>query len=234
MSERKDKDLSLLDGFLLFDKPQGMTSHDVVDLVRKKFNIKKVGHTGTLDPLATGLLILLLGRYTSKQQEFLLLDKVYEGTIRLGITTDTWDMEGKIIKKVEDFKINLPLVKSAIELLDGSILQTVPPYSAVKYKGQTLYKLARRNKTVPQIKKTVRVKWLSWEYKDGLVNFKIRCSKGTYVRSIAYELGQILGCGATLASLRRLAIGPWEVEDAVSVDDFIKMSYENAAQLIKK
>lgn len=230
----KREEIISFDGLLLFDKPQGITSHDVVDVVRKKFNFKRIGHTGTLDPLASGLLILLLGKYTSKQKDFQSLDKVYEGTIRLGITTDTWDMDGKVIRKVNNFDVNISSIKTAITLLDGSIVQTVPPYSAVKYKGQTLYKLARKNKATPVIKKTVRVKWLNWQYQDNFINFKIKCSSGTYIRSIAHELGEILGCGGTLSSLRRISIGDWNVDDAVDMDKFIKMSFEQAIRLLIK
>ena len=236
MSAGKDKeqDIRSLDGLLLFDKPQGVTSHDIVDLVREKLGIKKVGHTGTLDPLATGLLILLLGKYTSKQEDFQSLDKVYEGTIRLGVTTDTWDIEGKILRKVEKINLDTSSIRSAIALLDGSITQTVPPYSAVKYKGQTLYRLARKNRTVPIIKRTVRVKWLRWDYRDGIIRFKIRCSKGTYIRSIAYEIGEMLGCGGTLSSLRRVSIGEWKVEEAITIDNFIKMSSDEITRLLRK
>ncbi|MCX7905506.1 MAG: tRNA pseudouridine(55) synthase TruB [Elusimicrobiales bacterium] len=225
---------SQIEGLLLFDKPQGITSHDVVDLIREKFNLKKVGHTGTLDPLASGLLIILLGSYTSKQQNFQSLDKVYEGKIILGITTDTWDMDGKILRKLDDINISFSSIKSVISLFDGTIVQRVPPYSAVKYRGQKLYKLARKNGKIPLIKRTVRIKWVNWNYENGVINFKIRCSSGTYIRSLAYEIGEMLGCGGTIGYLRRLAIGEWSVSNAINVDEFKKMSFEEALKLIIK
>ncbi|MCX7641482.1 MAG: tRNA pseudouridine(55) synthase TruB [Elusimicrobiales bacterium] len=237
MLNKKNKKqwIAQIEGLILFDKPQGITSHDVVDLIREKFTIRRVGHAGTLDPLASGLLIILLGSYTSKQQKFQILDKVYEGKIVLGITTDTWDMDGKVLRKVDNINnISFSNVKSAISLFDGTVTQAVPPYSAVKYKGQTLYRLARKNRKVPSIKRTVRIKWLNWNYNNGIIDFKIRCSSGTYIRSIAYEIGEMLGCGGTLGVLRRISIGQWDVDDAVKIDDFKKMNLNDAYKLIIK
>ena len=222
------------EGILLIDKPQGLTSHDVVDVVREKLNIKKVGHSGTLDPMATGLLILLIGKYTSKQYLFQKFDKVYEGVIELGIETDTWDMEGKIVKEVSDFKLDIKRVESSINLLSGVIIQKIPKYSAVKYKGQTLYKLARKNKFVPDFNKKVNVEWKKWSVEGKEVLFLIKCSTGTYIRSIAYQLGLLVGVGGTLKKLRRISIGNYSVKDAVLLDDFKKMSIVEAAKLIKK
>lgn len=213
---------SYIEGILLVDKPSGLTSHDVVDVLREKLGIKKIGHSGTLDPVATGLLILLIGKYTKKQQHFQKLDKVYEGTIKFGIETDTWDIEGKILNRVNgNLKITEKEIKSTVKLLEGNINQIIPPYSAVKYKGQTLYKLARKNKTVPTLNRVVNVKWLSYDYNpdENLLYFKIKCSSGTYLRSIAYQMGQILGCGGIIHSLRRLKIGNFKVENALKLKE---------------
>ncbi|MCX7648732.1 MAG: tRNA pseudouridine(55) synthase TruB, partial [Elusimicrobiales bacterium] len=171
-------------GILFIDKSQKLTSHDVVDIIRKKLKIKRVGHTGTLDPLATGLLIILVGKSTKMQDKFQKLDKVYEGNIKFGMETDTWDTDGKILKQIK-VEIMEKSVKSAIDLLSGNIIQQVPPYSAVKYKGQTLYKLARQNKSVPSINRVVNVNWLDWRIRGENLGFKIKCSSGTYIRSIA-------------------------------------------------
>lgn len=226
--------LNLISGFILFDKPQSVTSHDVVDIVRKKLKIRKVGHSGTLDPMATGLLIILIGSYTSKQRDFQNLDKVYEGKIKLGITTDTWDKDGKVIKEVKEIKVSNKMLNKAISLFEGTVSQLIPPYSAAKYKGEKLYNLARENKSVPQLRKNVRIKWLSWSYSDNFIDFKIKCSSGTYIRSIAYELGEVLGCGATLESLRRLSIGDWDVSKAINVEDFKKLELNELSKIIMR
>ncbi len=231
--DREEKSF-IMDGIILFDKPSGFTSHDIVEIVRNKTKIKKVGHSGSLDPMATGLLIILIGVSTKKQSEFQMMDKVYDGEIELGVITDTWDMEGNIIKRVEDLSLDKTSIEKAISLFDGTITQVVPPYSAVKYKGKTLYKLARKKQPIPTIRKTVRVKWLNWKYLDGKIKFKIKCSSGTYVRSIAYELGQILGCGATLSSLRRTEIGNYSIKDAISINEFEKMSLKDIERVIIK
>ncbi|MEF3280238.1 MAG: tRNA pseudouridine(55) synthase TruB [Elusimicrobiota bacterium] len=221
-------------GIAFVDKIGGITSHDVVDLFRKKLNIQRVGHAGTLDPLATGLLIILVGKYTLRQSEFIKLEKVYEGSINLGIETDTWDMDGKILKKNEVSKIKKENITWAISLLSGNVHQRVPPYSAVKYKGETLYKLARKNQSVPVINRMVNIKWLSWEINKNVLSFKIKCSSGTYIRSIAHHIGQLLGCGAALASLRRLEIGEYKLEQATSVSVIEKMDYKSVVSLLKK
>lgn len=223
-----------LSGFILIDKPSGITSHDVVDEVRKKFKIRKVGHCGTLDPLATGLIIILIGSYTSKQQEFQNLDKVYEGKIKLGVTTDSWDREGEVIREIKEIKLTEEMIEKAIPLFEGTVSQLIPPYSAVKYKGEKLYNLARRKKTIPLLRKTVRIKWLDWSYADGYINFKIRCSSGTYIRSIAYELGEVLGCGAILDSLRRIAIGDWDINLAIKLEDFKNLGIEDLVKVVKR
>ncbi len=219
-------------GVLFIDKSPKLTSHDVVDIIRKKLKIKRVGHTGTLDPLATGLLIILVGKSTKMQDKFQKLDKVYEGNIKFGTETDTWDTDGKILKQIK-VEIMEKSVKSAIDLLSGNIIQQVPPYSAVKYKGQTLYKLARQNKSVPSINRVVNVNWLDWRIRGENLGFKIKCSSGTYIRSIAHQMGVLLGCGGTLSELRRLNIGEYSVKDAVKDKDIEKMEYSAIIKLLK-
>jgi len=219
-------------GIIFVDKKTKMTSHDVVNLIRKKLKIKKVGHTGTLDPIASGLLIILVGKTTSTQQQFQKMNKLYEGKIKLGIETDTWDIDGKIIKKTIP-EINKHALNSAISLLNGNIIQQVPPYSAVKYKGQTLYKLARKNKVVPSINRMVNVNWLDYKLSIDELYFKIKCSSGTYIRSIAHQIGILLGCGATLIELRRLKIGEYSIDDAVSIDSINKMDYNSLLKHLK-
>lgn len=236
MSDKRTerKAIRQIDGMILFDKPQGPTSHDIVQIVREKLGFQRVGHAGTLDPSATGLLIILLGSYTKKQKDFQLLEKVYEGKIKLGIVTDTWDMAGKVLREVKDFKLNNSKIEAVISLMEGNIRQTVPPYSAAKYRGTTFYRLARKNKSVPLVKKSVKIRWLEWRYSadDNMIFFKIKCSSGTYIRSVAYEVGDMLGCGGTLYYLRRTEIGNYHVENAITVDEFEKLSLKELEKKI--
>ncbi len=205
-------------GLFLFDKPRGITSHDAVDLLRAKLLFRRIGHTGTLDPMATGLLIMLVGSATSAQSGMQGSPKIYGGTILFGTETDTWDAEGKITAEAPPPRLDADSVKKAVEAFSGKIIQTVPPYSAVRRGGEALYKMARRNEVVPEIKREVEVRWLSWNVRPPVLEFEIQCSGGTYVRSIAFEMGRYLGSRAHLSSLRRLSIGPWSVTDAVSVE----------------
>lgn len=229
MKERND-----IYGFLLIDKICGITSHDVVDMIRDKIGVRKVGHCGTLDPMASGLMIILIGKYTTRQKEFIGLDKVYEGTIEFGCETDSWDIEGRIIKKVKIDDINTKKLSSAIELLTGNVMQIVPPYSAVKYKGKTLYKLARHNKAVPVINKMVNIKWIYWNIYNKTLDFKIKCSSGTYIRSVAHQLGKIIGCGAVLSRLRRIKIGDYDIKDAIDFNEFKDSPLKEVLNLIKR
>lgn len=206
--------------FVLLDKHSGPTSHDIVNEVREKLKISRIGHTGTLDPLATGLLILLIGKATKRQSDFLLMSKVYSGTILFGVQTDTWDMSGKILYENPNINCQKNILKNFLPFFEGEITQKIPPYSATKLNGVPLYKLARKNLQLPTLKKKVNVKWLEWQLNGNELFFKILCSSGTYVRSIAYELGEISGYKATLKTLRREEIGPYNVMDAVDIEKF--------------
>ncbi len=210
-----------ISGIILLDKPSGPTSHDMVYKARNKTGISTIGHSGTLDPAATGLLILLVGRdATKRQMEFLKMDKVYSGTIIFGIETDTWDMQGKVISKMENFNIDTEQLSHCISNLSGEITQQVPPYSAAKKGGVPLYKMARRNMPVPFIEKKVKVKWLETSFNGLELSFVVQCSSGTYIRSLAKKLGDMLSVKAALKTLRREKIGPYSVEDAFELKDF--------------
>lgn len=208
---------------ILVDKPAGMTSFGVVARVRRKLKDEfghkvKVGHTGTLDPFATGLLILLSGKYTKKSGEFLKLDKVYEATIKLGYISDTGDIEGNIIKK-SDKKVNLKEIENILKQFTGEIEQRPPKFSAIKIDGQRAYKLVRKGVDfeVPARKVTIyKIKVLEYEYPI----LKIRChvSSGTYIRTLAEDIGEALGTGAYCLELRRLKIGEYDVKDAEKLD----------------
>ncbi|HNW45017.1 MAG TPA: tRNA pseudouridine(55) synthase TruB [Elusimicrobiales bacterium] len=203
-------------GLLLFDKPKGITSHSAVALLRKKLSFSRIGHTGTLDPMATGLLVMLVGAATSAQARMQGSSKTYSGTIMFGSETDTWDAEGKVTETSPVPALAPEIVAKTIEAFSGKIIQQVPPYSAIRVGGKHLYHLARRNLAVPEIRREVQVRWLSWAAGPTSVDFEIECSGGTYLRSIAHEFGRALGSRAHLAALRRLTVGGWRVADAVT------------------
>ena len=207
-------------GVLNIDKPQGMTSHDVVARVRRLTGIRRVGHAGTLDPLATGVLLVCVGPATRIVEYLQRGRKVYETTVRLGQETDTYDADGEIIaeKPVPDF--SRTELERALDAFRGEITQTPPAYSAIKQNGQPLYKLARAGKAVDVPKRQVTIDAidiLSWEKPD--LRLRITCSPGTYIRAIAHDLGQALGVGGHVLQLRRVASGSWRVEDAVTLAD---------------
>lgn len=207
-----------IDGVLLIDKAQGMTSHDVVAIVRRKLNTKKVGHCGTLDPLATGLLIAVIGRGTKIQDLLMAEDKEYTGTMKLGETTDSQDADGKVLetKPVTDFA-NSEL-EAAFAKFDGDFYQMPPMVSAIKKDGVPLYKLARQGKTVEREPRFVHVfAHVIGEVRLPEIDFRVVCSKGFYVRTYAHDIGQELGCGAHLKALRRTKSGRFNLERAITV-----------------
>ena len=217
------------EGILLIDKPTGITSHDVVDVVRKKLSVKRVGHTGTLDPLATGLLIVLVGRqYTKKQEQYLKQDKQYQVTVKLGIETDSYDSEGSVVKKALPAllkKVTLKNIKESLKNFQGEITQTVPAYSAIKIKGKKLYELARQNKKIKLPQRIVNIKGLkliSFNSKTSQLELLVDCSSGTYIRSLAHDLGQSLGVGAHVTILRRTKIGDLSVTKAIPLEKVYK------------
>ncbi len=222
-----------ISGILLFDKPSQVTSHGVVKLLREKLKIRRIGHSGTLDPMATGLLVLFVGSAAKAQAKVQNCNKVYTGTIKLGIETDTWDAEGRILKETRVGDFTSTSLKQIITFMTGKIDQNVPPFSAVKYKGKRLYKLARKNIQVPTIKRQVNVKWMKYAYKKPFLSFKIECSSGTYIRSIAQEIGTKLGCGGHLSELRRESIASWNVDEAVDMDFFKNASYEQVVSKLR-
>ena len=193
-----------LDGALLVDKPSGPTSHDVVAMIRRHFNLKKVGHCGTLDPNATGLLIIVLGRGTKLSERLMSDDKVYEGMIKLGETTNSYDADGELLASLPVPPVTVEQLNAAAAEFVGDLMQTPPMVSAVKKDGVPLYKLARKGIEVPREARLVHIYNFRFSaYQEPLAQFRLACTKGTYVRSIAHDLGQKLGCGAHLATLRR-------------------------------
>jgi tRNA pseudouridine55 synthase len=219
------QEFSSLDGAILIDKPAGPTSHDVVDAIRRKFGIKKVGHCGTLDPNATGLLIIVLGRGTKLSEKLMGDDKVYEGAIKFGEATDSYDADGEITETRPVPPLNLPQLNEAAATYVGDLMQTPPMVSAIKKAGVPLYKLARKGIEVEREPRLVHIYNFRFsDYQEPLGRFTIACTKGTYVRSIAHELGRKLDCGGHLAALRRTISGKFDVADATPLAEVLKLT----------
>ena len=207
------------DGVLLVDKATGMTSHDVVAIVRRHLGTKKVGHCGTLDPLATGLLIVVLGRGTKIQDLLMSEDKEYAGTMTLGVTTDSQDADGQVVETVPVPELSREQIDAAFTKFHGDFYQLPPMVSAIKKDGVPLYKLARQGKVVEREPRFVHV--YAHEIQNVRlpdIDFRVVCSKGFYVRTYAFDIGNELGCGAHLKNLRRTKSGKFTLEHAVTVE----------------
>jgi tRNA pseudouridine55 synthase len=219
-----------LDGVLLVDKPVGPTSHDVVDAVRRHFGLRKVGHAGTLDPNATGLLVLLLGRGTKLSEKLMADDKMYEGTAKFGESTDSFDADGELTASLPVPPLTLEALNAQAEAFLGDLMQTPPMVSAVKKGGVPLYKLARKGIEVERQARLVHIYQFRFsDYREPVGYFRIACTKGTYVRAIIHELGQKLGCGAHLATLRRQASGKFDVAGAMPFEEMMGLSMAGLA-----
>ena len=205
---------------LLINKPLYWTSFDVVKKVRNTIRVKKVGHAGTLDPLATGLLILCTGKFTKRIDEIQGQEKEYTGTIRLGEITPSYDRETGVTETRDISHITAEAIKAAAAAFVGTIEQVPPLYSAVQVDGKRAYDLARKGKSAELKPRTITIKTFDITAIEGAeVHFKVICSKGTYIRSLAHDLGQNLGCGAHLSSLVRTRIGNYTLEDALTIED---------------
>jgi tRNA pseudouridine55 synthase len=219
------QEFSPLDGALLIDKPPGPTSHDVVDLIRRQFGIKKVGHCGTLDPNATGLLIIVLGRGTKLSEKLMSDDKVYEGTMKFGATTNSYDADGEMLETRPVPPLTVEHLNELASTFVGDLMQMPPMVSAIKKDGVPLYKLARKGIEIEREPRLVHLYSFRFTaYREPLGAFRVACTKGTYVRSLAHDLGQRVGCGAHLAALRRTASGKFDVADAKPLDQILRLS----------
>ncbi len=206
-------------GILSIDKPSGMTSFHVVRLVKKALRAAKAGHAGTLDPMATGVLPICLGKATKLSASIMDGEKIYEGVIRLGISTDTFDAEGSVLAERPVPALSRERIAEVARSFEGSIQQAPPAFSAVKYKGKPLYSYARKGIFIekgPRVVMVYSFEILEWNSPD--IFFRIVCGKGTYVRSLAHELGERLECGGHLHSLRRLRSGPCTIERSMTID----------------
>ena len=207
-----------LSGVLNINKPGGMTSHDVVDVARRLLKMRRVGHTGTLDPRATGVLPLCIGRATRIAQFLTQADKEYLITMRLGITTDTLDADGKVLSHIDPIAVDPASLPDVLQRFVGEIQQVPPLFSAKKHRGERLYRLARRGETVERQPITVQIHTLTLlEIDLPFVRFLVSCSKGTYARTLCDDIGRVLGCGAHLYALTRVRSGRFLVEDALTL-----------------
>lgn len=214
-----------MDGVLVVDKPAGLTSHDVVNRARKLVGTRKVGHLGTLDPIATGVLPLVIGRATRLAQFFSTADKEYDGRIRFGWATDTYDRGGRQVSDPVEPDFGRERLEAELATYRGAILQTPPPFSAKKIAGTPAYRLARQQIAVELEPVEVQVHELELEEFDGVrARVRVRCSAGTYLRSIAHDLGQRLGCGAFLEDLRRTASGEFGEQDAHTLEELDELA----------
>lgn len=215
-----------LSGLLLADKPAGWTSHDVVAALRRRLpKGTKVGHAGTLDPRATGLLVLLVGKATRQAGALLGLPKAYEGSIRFGVETDSGDLDGKVLREAPlPPSLGEEALREAFRTHTGEVSLPIPSYSAVKLRGRPLYEYARKGVALPERLRTSRIErfdLLAWSPPEAA--FRLECSSGTYVRSAAEAVGRLLGCGATLSALRRTRVGSFCLEDARPVQELLSL-----------
>jgi tRNA pseudouridine55 synthase len=214
-----------MEGVLLVDKPQGLTSHDVVYRLRRKLSMKKIGHAGTLDPMATGLLIMLIGKATRISQFLISNDKIYEGEATLGVVTDSQDAEGEVMETRPVPELTEAQVREVMKSFLGDQYQTPPMHSAIKIGGVPLYKMARKGEEVEREPRFIRV--VSFElmsFAPPKLTFTLHCTKGTYVRTIANDLGQKLGCGAHLSALRRTGSGKFNLSNGITLAEVEALS----------
>jgi tRNA pseudouridine55 synthase len=213
------------DGAVLIDKPSGPTSHDIVDHLRRRFGIRKVGHAGTLDPNATGLLVILLGRGTKLSDKLMAADKVYEGTMKFGEATNSYDTDGAVTATAPVPPLTVDQLNELAATFVGDLMQEPPMVSAAKVGGVPLYKLARKGVEVERKARLVHIYNFRFSaYAEPIGTFRVACTKGTYVRSLAHDLGAKVGCGAHLATLRRTDSGRFAVADALPLDQAMKLT----------
>jgi len=232
MRNRRRRAPDPYDGILLVDKPSDWTSHDVVAKIRNFFKLSKCGHAGTLDPLATGLLVLLIGKGTKMSDQIMNGDKVYEGTLHLGVTTNSQDADGEILEEKEASHITREMVENVIaDKFMGPIEQIPPMVSAIKKDGVALYKLARKGQEVEREPRKIEVfEFDILEFKNPLVKFRVKSTKGTYVRTLAHDIGNELGVGGSLDALRRTDSGTLSVDKAFTMDEILKCDKETLVE----
>lgn len=219
-----------LEGLLLVDKPKGHTSHDVIARLRKKLQMKRIGHAGTLDPMATGLLVVLVGKATKASQYIVSLDKEYTGRIEMGTVTNSQDAEGEVMSTMPVPELTDDEIRRQMKGFLGDQYQTPPMHSAIKVEGVPLYKLAHKGKEVEREPRFIRIdKFELLKYEKPNIDFRLRCSKGTYVRTVAHDLGERVGCGAHLSVLVRTATDQFRLEDALPLEEILELPLREIA-----
>ena len=214
-----------MNGIVIVDKPQGWTSQDVTAKLRGVFQTRRIGHGGTLDPMATGVLPVFVGRATRGVEFFEHAEKTYETVLRLGITTDTEDITGTVLTEQDAF-VTGEMVEAALPKFRGEIMQVPPMYSALKVNGQKLYELARKGKEVERQPRPITIHELTLLGMDAEgIRLRVHCSKGTYIRTLCKDIGEALGCGGCMASLRRVQAGEYTIEEAVSLDALVSAEH---------
>lgn len=218
-------------GILLIDKPKGNTSFSLIRFLRKRLNIKKIGHAGTLDPFATGVMVFLIGRnFTRLSDRFLNEDKEYVTQVHLGVTTDSFDKDGKITGYSEKLP-SLEDIEAAVAKFQGKVMQTPPMFSAKKVNGRKLYELAREGKTIERKPVEVELQTTILNYEYPFLDLKVCCSKGTYIRSIANDLGAMLGCGGHLSQLERVRSGQFTIHDCIRSEQLYDDDFDLTAAI---
>jgi tRNA pseudouridine55 synthase len=209
-----------MDGILIVNKPAGITSHDVVDIIRRKFNMKRVGHAGTLDPMATGVLVMLLGKATKLSNTFTNHDKEYVAKVFFGKKTDSQDASGKVIEEKDVDNPGIEAIKKALDSFKGDIEQIPPMVSAIKHKGKKLYELARLGQTVVREPRKIKISDIEiLDFKFPELTFRVKCSKGTYVRTLCEDIGKSLGAPSHMSGLVRTRSGDFLLEDSKNLDE---------------
>lgn len=228
---RKPRQPDPVHGILLVDKPTEWTSHDVVAKIRNHFKFNKVGHGGTLDPLATGLLIILIGKGTKLSQYVMAAIKEYEGTIHLGHVTDSQDRDGKLLEEHDASAVTQEMFEAEMENFKGDIQQIPPMVSAIKKNGTALYKLARKGEVIEREPRDCTIyDYQLTRFENPLADVKICCSKGTYIRTLAHDIGANLGCGACLDELRRVASGKFRVDHALTLEEVLQFDRDTIGE----
>jgi tRNA pseudouridine55 synthase len=214
-----------IEGVLLVDKPKGLTSHDVVYRLRRKLQMKKIGHAGTLDPMATGVLVMLIGKATRISQYLMSVDKIYEGEATLGVVTDSQDAEGEVMETRPVPALTEAQAREVMKTFLGDQYQTPPMHSAIKKNGVPLYKLARQGEEVEREPRFIRISAFNLlSFSLPKLTFDLHCTKGTYVRTVAHDLGQKLGCGAHLSALRRTGSGKFKIDQCLPLEAIEELS----------
>ena len=225
----------MLDGILIIDKPAGITSHDVVAKVRKALKTKKVGHTGTLDPLATGVLIVCVEKATKLVNYLTCDEKTYEVEMKFGIKTDTGDITGKIIDEDPNYDIDISIIKNTMNKFIGKQKQIPPMYSAIKINGKKLYELAREGIEIEREAREIEILDIRYiEWKNEILKYTVHCSKGTYIRSLCEDIAKELGTIGTMTNLRRIQSGEFQIKDAIKIEDISEEKIISMEKLFDK